>query len=215
MLYALHNNDYALARPGLNAQCPYCLSDVISKCGNIKIWHWAHAVKTDACAYKEMSEWHIKHQLAAEINGWKLEQKIGNDAIGYRIADCMYKNNIIELQKSSISDNEIVMRNAHYNVFGKNIHWLFDFRDKADNLRFTAENGIVKFKQSWARKTIIVLFDYIDNNNKPIWGNVFLNVSDTEYIKVEKMYDSGNGYGRVTDFNGILKACSDYRKPRF
>jgi len=209
MLYAKKDNDRIKATPKDTANCPYCESKVIAKCGNINIWHWAHKVKSDSCLYKDMSQWHMQHQLMAENEGWKIEQHTG-----YRIADCIKGINVIELQKSSISDQEILNRNINYDAFRYNVHWVFDYTEKINNMRFTKVDNIYKFKQNWAKKSIIILFNYIDNNHKAIWGNVFFNIGDDEYIKVEKLYDSGNGYGKLMNFDSVLRLCNNYRKRR-
>lgn len=209
LLYAIIDKKRKRPNPAEVAQCPYCKADVIAKCGHINTWHWAHKIKSDSCIYKDMSEWHIAHQLKAEKNGWNLEQHIG-----FRIADCVHGKNVIELQKSSISDKEIINRNINYDALRYNVHWVFDYNEKFNNMIFTEVNDIYKFKQNWAKKSIIILFNYIDNRNKPIWGNVFLNIGDDEYIKVEKMYESGNGYGRLLNFDSMIRLCKNYQNKR-
>jgi len=202
MIYAKHNEELVKAFPKLHGNCPYCNGGVISKCGDINIWHWAHIIKSNSCIYKEMSEWHIEHQLKAESAGWELEKHIGN-----RIADCVFKNNIIELQKSSISDQEILMRNINYGAYKKNVHWVFDYRSKMDDMILTHNDDIIKFKQNWSKKSIIILFNYIENKHKSIWGNVYFNVSDDKYIHVKKLYDNGNGWGKYVNYETILNEC--------
>jgi len=42
MKYAILDGNKAEAKPGLKGQCPSCGSELIPRCGNIKIHHWAH-----------------------------------------------------------------------------------------------------------------------------------------------------------------------------
>lgn len=211
MLYAELNNRRIKPNPNMVAHCPFCKSEVRSKCGNINAWHWAHVAKPESCIYESMSEWHIEHQLTAEKYGWEIEKHIGN-----RIADCVFKNNVIEFQKSSISDQEILMRNINYDSHKMNIHWIFDYLDKSEHLLLTFDmknwTNIVKFKQLWAKKSIIVLFNYIENNHKSIWGNVYFNFKPNEYIKIEKLYNNGNGWGKIINYETVLNECAN--KPK-
>jgi len=49
------------ASPGLHANCPCCEKELIAKCGNIKIRHWAHK-KVQGCDswWEPETEWHRK-----------------------------------------------------------------------------------------------------------------------------------------------------------
>lgn len=42
MRYALVAGQREEAWPDLKGACPYCKGSVISKCGHIRFWHWAH-----------------------------------------------------------------------------------------------------------------------------------------------------------------------------
>ena len=45
MKYALVNNKKNEAHKGLIGYCPICSSELIAKCGEFKINHWAHKKK--------------------------------------------------------------------------------------------------------------------------------------------------------------------------
>jgi len=199
MLYADSNGNRIKAIPNTEAVCPYCKGEVIPKCGTMNIWHWAHRVHDQNCIYKEMSEWHRELQQKAEVLGWEIEAHIK-----YRIADCAYKGNIIELQKSPISTEEIIARNINYDAENKKINWIFDYRNKVETMDLTLVDDIVKFKQRWPKKSIVILFNYIDDNNKPVWGNVGLDIGYGKLIDVIKMYDNGNGYGKIYSIEEML-----------
>jgi len=42
MKFAVFNNNKIEASKGAKGYCPSCGSELIAKCGNVKINHWAH-----------------------------------------------------------------------------------------------------------------------------------------------------------------------------
>jgi hypothetical protein len=42
MKYALVEEQRREAEPGLLGMCPGCRSEMVAKCGNIRVWHWSH-----------------------------------------------------------------------------------------------------------------------------------------------------------------------------
>ena len=42
MKYATSLNDKIEATPKAKGTCPCCGSDMVTKCGTQKVWHWAH-----------------------------------------------------------------------------------------------------------------------------------------------------------------------------
>jgi competence CoiA-like predicted nuclease len=64
MIYGLLNGEKVEASPEIkNAKCQCCDSDLIAKCGEIKIWHFAHKSKNDCSSWwKPMTEWHKSWQ---------------------------------------------------------------------------------------------------------------------------------------------------------
>lgn len=122
MLYAL-NEERRRVRPvrtGQRAICPSCDSEVISKCGDINIWHWAHKSRDCDNWSEGESLWH---------RNWKRifppesrEVLIEKNGVKHR-ADIYYKKLVIELQKSSIAPSVIRQREHFY---GKKMVWIFD-----------------------------------------------------------------------------------------
>ena len=53
MQYANVNGERREASPNAKGECPLCGSEVISKCGNIKIHHWAHVSGSECELGKE------------------------------------------------------------------------------------------------------------------------------------------------------------------
>jgi len=121
MIYANLKGNRITAFPGAyGAKCLGCGGDVISKCGRINAWHWAHDV-ADCDSWSEgETEWHL---------GWKsliLPQYcevIRNRGRIIHRADIARKDGaVLELQHSPISTDEIESRESFYG----NMAWLFD-----------------------------------------------------------------------------------------
>jgi len=59
MLYAILGDNKIEPTPKQKANCPCCGHDVISRCGELKMWHWAHVVGEICDAwYEPETEWH-------------------------------------------------------------------------------------------------------------------------------------------------------------
>lgn len=109
---------------GERASCPQCETEVLSRCGSIKIWHWAHCGTERCDSWSEgESDWHL---------GWKSELPdnwveicIERDGERHR-ADIELPNGVVvELQHSSISLDEIIKRSRFYGRMA----WIFDVED--------------------------------------------------------------------------------------
>ena len=115
-----------------HALCPGCRASVISKCGNINIWHWAH-VSGQECDpwYEAETRWHIN---------WKMqfEESCREVVMGTRRADIRATRKImsvpyvIELQHSPIEFAEIIEREDFY---GRMV-WLLDGNGFKDHFEF-------------------------------------------------------------------------------
>ncbi len=112
------------AIPHTQAECPHCHQKVISKYGDLKIWHWAHKSK---CKYhtEPETEWHLQWKERAIENKCEIEV-----CRGERIADAVIKDKVIEFQHSSITSKETVSWSTFY---GK-VDWIFDYRNEADKM---------------------------------------------------------------------------------
>lgn len=211
MLLAIYNKEYVEASPKSEAICPFCCGEVIPKCGDIKIWHWAHKSQCEFETETE-TEWHINWKQYAKNQGCVIEK--GFDR---HIADIYVpENKIIEVQHSQISTDEILSRCEHYSTKNIQINWIFDYAAKnaEDHLLYTPiKETLFKLKQKWAKKNIIALFD---TEGYPKYGRVYLDDGvfvNTDYtevpdyyfeyswkdkvlFEVKKMYENGNGWGR-------------------
>ncbi|HVL37759.1 MAG TPA: competence protein CoiA family protein [Fimbriimonadaceae bacterium] len=110
MIFALDERGLRVeARRGLKAKCPICGAPVRAKCGEVRVWHWAHEQQIDCDPWGEHeSEWH---------RGWKALAPLERVEVtmGPHRADIVATDGaVIELQYSSISPQEIREREAHY-----------------------------------------------------------------------------------------------------
>jgi len=107
MLWANTETGKATASPGTFGTCPSCGAGLIPKCGSIVSWHWAHK-SCDCDKWSEPeSEWHI---------GWKRQfpSHWHELVMGPHRADVGTERGVIEIQRSSISAEEIQEREEFY-----------------------------------------------------------------------------------------------------
>ncbi|WP_044420291.1 competence protein CoiA [Pseudomonas syringae group genomosp. 3] len=148
MKLALFEGQRHAPAPGLQGQCPSCGAPVTAKCGNYKIWHWAHKTREHCDPWWESEgEWH---------RGWKDRfpqewQEIPHQSsTGERhVADIRTPAGlIIEFQRSTIHPDEVL---ARQNYYGKMI-WVIDgCKNEFDPINFSNwrgrpdEHGLAQF----------------------------------------------------------------------
>jgi len=176
MILANKNNERISASPGEKALCPICNEEVIAKCGEINIWHWAHKSLGDCDTWAEPeSEWHLNWKQ-------KFPKEMQEVVIGKHRADIVNEDGeIIELQNSPISINEIIEREEYYD----NMIWLLNGLTLAKGLNLRKKKGIITFRwkyppKAWwgSKKKIYIDLDY---------GNIqkFERFFITSYLKSE------------------------------
>jgi len=183
MKYALVNNSKAQARKGLKGVCPSCGAEVIAKCGEQKINHWAHK-KTHSCDpwWEPETEWHRtwKNRFPEE---WQEITFTSKQTGEKHIADVLTNQGlVIEFQHSHINSDERKSREEFY----ENLLWVVDgTRLKRDYTRFLkgketfqmVKQGIYRvdyseecFPKDWLASTVPVIFDFL-LNEVPIEDN--------------------------------------------
>jgi hypothetical protein len=177
MRFALIENNRTEAQPKLSGLCCCCSMPVVAKCGNRKIWHWAHKSKKDCDNWWEPeTEWHRnwKEEYLIEWQEKSFYDKITNEK---HIADVFTSNKlVIEFQHSNIHSQERTSREQFY----KNMVWVVDgTRLKRDFPRFlkewkscdvyeTEKKRIFKvmfpeycFPEVWLKSSVPVVFDFL------------------------------------------------------
>jgi hypothetical protein len=146
MLLALADDGTRRVQPSPNsrARCPSCLGAVLSKCGNVVCWHWAHEAVDDCDEWaKGETAWHRdwKERFPEE---WR-EVVVGCHRADIRTPDGM----TVEFQASPISDTDIQARERHYG----RVIWVFDASEAFAMGRLTIDaDGDMQWespKKSW------------------------------------------------------------------
>ena len=160
MKFAIHDGERKEAEANLKgAICPVCKADVIAKCGNININHWAHKIKKKCDPWWENeTKWHREWK-----NNFppKWQEIIHTSKTGEKhVADVKTPNGlVVEFQHSPIKAEEILARNTFY----ENIIWVVDGkRRKTDEKKFKE----VLNRKSWA-------YNFWDNSRLlRDWSNI-------------------------------------------
>ncbi len=122
MEYALLGGERTTPQPGLVAQCPICGASVTAKCGEVRIWHWAHKGGKHCDLWHENeTEWHRswKHQFPA---AWRETMVQSVDGTRH-VADIKTETGlVVEFQHSHLSTVERREREAFYD----NLIWVVD-----------------------------------------------------------------------------------------
>ncbi|ATL48987.1 competence protein [Chitinophaga caeni] len=163
MKYALVNNAKLEATKGSRGICPYCRAELIAKCGEYKIHHWAHTSKGNCDPWWEReTDW---HRLWKGNYPEKWQEIVFRDSTSgeKHIADVQTDHGLtIEFQHSNINSEERKAREQFY----KNLVWIVDgTRLNSDFPRFLL--GSKKFKSSGKQGLYFV--DLLDKNFPINW----------------------------------------------
>jgi competence CoiA-like predicted nuclease len=177
MRFALLNDKRIEATKGAKGLCPCCGSELVAKCGEIKVHHWSHKKKCDDHWWENETEWHRnwKNKFPKE---W--QEIIQRDESGEKhIADVKTGSGwTIEFQHSPISKEERDSRDYFYNK----LIWIVDGTrrktdiEQFDNLIYHASNisnepfilrvfdeetlDRFRLNQEWGSSKSLVLFDF-------------------------------------------------------
>lgn len=215
MQLALVSSDTREAAPHLTGLCPSCIKDVISKCGEIKMWHWAHVSLIDCDPWWEPETiWH---------RNWKnnfpiacREVTLQKDGETHR-ADLRLGDTIIELQSKTLSTREIFAREHFYVTQLKyNLLWIYKidgdldgyYDDDSSNFKtmpktIDGKTEWFSFRWKWMPRSLMyhhapIFLDHKNLNypdtlfrilktymNKGVWGGYGVYVPKKKFI--EKM----------------------------
>jgi competence CoiA-like predicted nuclease len=154
MKFAIFENNRIEATKGAKGFCPSCGSELIAKCGDIRINYWSHKGKRNCDPWWENeTEWHRSWKNFFPSD-WQ-EIPLQDEQTGeIHIADIRTNNGlIIEFQHSHIDSQERDSREKFY----KNMIWIVDgTRLKRDYPRFL--KGKSDFRRTNKQGYYIVLF---------------------------------------------------------
>jgi len=114
MKFALVNEQRQEARPDLSGECPICHHPVVAKCGDVRVWHWAHQGSRSCDHWWEKeTEWHRAWKGVFPVN-W--QEVVHESETGEKhIADVKTDRGwVIEFQHSYLNPEERRSRDSFY-----------------------------------------------------------------------------------------------------
>ena len=129
MKFAAVNGERQEAQPNLSGTCPACGAPMVAKCGEVKIWHWAHRGRRVCDVWWENeTEWHRAWKGHFPVD-WQEVVHTAKDGVKH-IADVKTERGwALEFQHSYIDAEERRSRNGFY---GKVIWVVNGLRRKKD-----------------------------------------------------------------------------------
>lgn len=152
MKFSLIDGQRLEAQPDISGKCPVCDQAMIAKCGDIKIWHWAHKGRRTCDPWWENeTEWHRAWKGRFPVSWQEIVHKADNGE--KHIADVKTDQDwVIEFQHSYLKPEERRSRDSFY----RKLAWVVDgTRRKRDARQFiNAVNGGIRIgANSPVRKT--------------------------------------------------------------
>ena len=220
MKYALVEGRKTEALKSLRGICPSCSSELVAKCGEVKINHWSHK-GTQNCDiwWENETEWHRQWKSQFPIE-W--QEVVQFDAKGEKhIADVKTdKGWVLEFQHSYIKPDERRSRDTFY----PKLVWVIDgLRRKTDRTQFQAiledsskapvDNVNIRkinfpedsrLLKEWHNSEAPVFFDFHELDDSRLWfllpvlikGEAYLTpFSREEFIKVH----NDNGFDELVN----------------
>lgn len=146
MRYSIVNDERAEAQPGLKGVCHCCGGQMIAKCGQHVVWHWAHKSRQNCDAWWESeTEWHRSWKDCFPID-W--QEVVHADPITdeRHIADVKTPYGlVIEIQNSPLRTGEMRSREQFYG----NMVWIVNGdRRGADGQQETLDRDYFRIGRS-------------------------------------------------------------------
>lgn len=128
MKFALANGQRQEAQPGHSGECPACESPMIAKCGEERVWHWAHLGRRQCDPWWENEgPWHREWKSHFD-EAWQEVVHRADDGETH-IADVRTDRGwVLEFQHSFLKPEERRSRDAFYRP---KLIWVVDARRRA------------------------------------------------------------------------------------
>ncbi len=179
MKYALVDRQRREARPDLSGECPVCGAAMVAKCGERRVWHWAHRGRRTCDRWWEPeTEWHRAWMNEFPVEWQEFLQRAEDGE--KHIADVKTEHGrVIEFQHSYLRPEERRAREAFYS----RMVWIVDgLRRKRDRSQFFNALRDARFVNSkrltlsvfsdecallrdWADSGVPVFFDFGEIND--------------------------------------------------
>jgi hypothetical protein len=168
MKYAIVEKERREAEPSLLGECPACGKAMIAKCGELRVWHWAHqGMRTCDSWWEPETKWHRdwKNHFPKDWQEFVQHSESGEK----HIADVKTEHGaVLEFQHSLLGRDERESRETFY----RKMAWVVDgLRRVRDMKRFFAsitERSRVKAKPltfSLPSNEGALLRDWVDSHN--------------------------------------------------
>jgi competence protein CoiA len=183
--------------PKLKGACCFCKSPTLAKCGNRKVWHWAHESLSHCDSWWENeTPWH---------RAWKSHfpdsyQEIVHfdDVTGEKhVADIKTSNGmVIEIQNSPMNEVEMALRENFYNkmmwiVNGEKFRKNFTILGKLPNPTSSIAEQLIFLKPSYRAK-----YSYSDHMEERPWWHFALVSRNQDF---EERLKENNPYGVMVE----------------
>lgn len=233
MKFAYVNGHKTEPQPKLKGFCPSCNSEMIAKCGQVKVWHWAHKGKLPCDLWWEPeTKWHRdwKDQFPVEHQEIIHHAQSGEKHIADVRTD---QGVVVEFQHSYLKPEEQKAREDFYD----DMVWVVDgSRLKRDLPRFikgfnrfekTHMHGIFLisdledcFPSVWSARQVPVFFDFSnavesENKDKGVWCLLPEPVAGRWVVLALKQIDFVRGLQKgslLSDLNKIHANAKEYRE---
>ncbi len=138
MFFATVNSEKVEATPKTKGNCPLCNKSVISKCGEVNLWHWAHS-KDESCDtwYEPETQWHKNWKLTFGKDNCEIV--ISKNGIKHIADICTRESIVIELQNSPIQKSIIHKREDFY---GEGMIWIINGNPFKDNFSYKRSRSV-------------------------------------------------------------------------
>lgn len=225
MKFALINGQRQEAQPNLSGLCPACDQAMIAKCGEVKIWHWAHKGRRTCDPWWENeTEWHRAWKGRFPESWQEVIHQADNGE--KHIADVKTDQGwVIEFQHSYIKPEERRSRDTFY----QKLVWVVDgARRKRDRTQFqnalkrgipVGSNSVLKrafsdecvLLREWADSHAPVFFDF--GGEQVLWwllkgnpdGSAYVtSYSRSDFIEIHR----GGATQKARDFDEFVKEIS-------
>ena len=232
MRFALVDGQRREAESGLSGECDGCGSALVAKCGEVRVWHWAHRGRRSCDLWCENeTEWH-RSWRARFPDDWQEVLHHAADGERHRADVKTAHGWALEFQRSFIKPEERRSREAFY----AKLMWVVDGtrrkRDKAQFLKAVEESTPLSrsspFRRVWSGEGALlrdwvvsaahVFFDFGDEQ-KLWWLSpasdttraYVMPVSVSEFLEIHRQID-GDGADRFDRMAQVhARALTDLR----
>jgi len=190
------------ATPHQTATCPCCHADVISKCGELKRWHWSHINLSDCDTFAEPETmWHRSWKArfvepCQEVVMGPHRSDIKTTLSGHGV----FPDNeiVIEFQNSPLSVKDVLERESFY---GRMV-WVVNAAEFKDHFRHS-QNNRVRWKWSHTHWTHAKCPVYLDMGSGLYLIERFINggkLFEYSFVEYDTFLSMFNGVITPTDF---------------